>query len=69
MAFADPDDKRASRAYTEYPKAARYKDFRKMLDKENEQIDAVMVSSSDHIHGTAAMWAMARGKHVHCRSR
>src|SRR5271165_7393445 len=34
VAIADVDDRVAARAYEKYPKAARYRDFRKMLDKE-----------------------------------
>jgi predicted dehydrogenase len=67
VALVDPDDKRASRAFTEYPNAAKYKDFRKMFDKETNNIDAVTVSTPDHMHGTVAMWATARGKHVYCQ--
>src|SRR5690242_8208320 len=61
VAMADPDEKRASRAFSEFPKVPRYKDFRTMLDKEAKNIDAVLVSCPDHMHGTAAMWAMSRG--------
>ena len=67
VALVDPDEKRAARAFTEYAKTAKYKDFRRMLDKEANNIDAVTVSTPDHMHGTAAMWAMARGKHVYCQ--
>src|SRR6478609_9613327 len=58
VAMADPDEKRAEKAFTEYPKVPRYKDFRQMLDKEGKHIDAVTVSTPDHMHGTCAMWAM-----------
>lgn len=67
VAFADPDDRSAARAYKEFPDAPKFKDFRQMLDKMEKQIDAVTVSTPDHVHGTAAMWAMARGKHVYCQ--
>jgi predicted dehydrogenase len=67
VVLVDPDEKRASRALTEYPKAAKYKDFRRMFDKETSNIDAVTVSTPDHMHGTVAMWAMSRGKHVYCQ--
>ena len=67
VAMADPDEKRASRAFSEFPGVPRYKDFREMLDKEGKNIDAVTVSTPDHMHGTAAMWAMSRGKHVYCQ--
>src|SRR5579859_1969285 len=46
VAFADPDWKRAARSFSKYPKAARYKDFRQMLDKE-KSIDAVTISTPD----------------------
>ena len=45
--------------------APKYKDFRKMLDKEGKNIDAVIVTIPDHMHATAAMWGMERGKHVY----
>lgn len=67
VAMADPDDKRAARTFDKYPNVPKYKDFRKMFDKELKNIDAVIVSAPDHIHGSAAMWAMARGKHVYCQ--
>jgi predicted dehydrogenase len=67
VALVDPDDERAARAYKEFPKAAKYKDFRVMYDKEAKNIDAVTVSTPDHVHATAAMWGMARGKHVYCQ--
>jgi predicted dehydrogenase len=66
VALCDPDDKRAERAFKQFPDAPRYKDFRVMLDKQKD-IDAVLVSCPDHMHATAAMWAMARGKHVYCQ--
>ena len=50
-----------------FPKARRYKDFRKMLDKEAAQIDAVTVGTPDHIHAIAAMAAIRAGKHVYCQ--
>lgn len=66
VAFADPDDARAARTFKAFPNVPKYKDFRQMLDKHRE-IDAVTVSTPDHMHGTASMWAMARGKHVYCQ--
>jgi predicted dehydrogenase len=67
VAMADPDDKRAERTYKQFPNVPKYKDFRQMLDKQGSGIDAVLVSCPDHMHGTAAMWAMSRGKHVYCQ--
>jgi predicted dehydrogenase len=67
VAMADPDEKRAAKTFQQFPKVPKYKDFRQMLDKEGRNIDAVTVSTPDHMHGTASMWAMVRGKHVYCQ--
>ncbi len=48
-----------------HDKAARYKDFRQMLEKEGKNIDAVTVSTADHTHAVVAMAAMQLGKHVY----
>jgi Oxidoreductase family, NAD-binding Rossmann fold len=65
VAFADPDSKRAAAVFAKYPNAPKYADFRQMLDKEEKNIDAVTIAIPDHMHATAAMWAMERGKHVY----
>src|SRR6476659_2318903 len=54
VAIADVDDERASQAFEKFTDAARYRDFRKMLDKE-KSLDAVVVSTPDHIHAVAAI--------------
>jgi predicted dehydrogenase len=64
VAFADPDDARAAETYGKYGKVPRYQDFRRMLDQQSD-IDAVIVSTPDHVHAVAAYWAMERGKHVY----
>ena len=64
VALADVDWFRAADGFTRWPKAARYKDFREMLDKE-KSIDAVTVIIPDHMHATVALAAMQRGKHVY----
>jgi predicted dehydrogenase len=65
VAFADPDSARAAAMFKRFEKAAKYTDFRKMLDKEGKNIDAVIIATPDFMHGTAAMWCMERGKHVY----
>lgn len=67
VALADPDSKKAEASFKKYEKAVKYTDFRKMLDKEEKNIDAVIVSTPDHMHAMATMWAMERGKHVYCQ--
>jgi len=66
IALCDVDDARAAKIYGEYPKAAKYKDFRIMLEKE-KGIDAVIVAPPDHTHAVAAMMAIKLGKHVYCQ--
>jgi predicted dehydrogenase len=41
-----------------------YQDFRKMLDECHKEIDGVIVSTPDHAHFVAAMWALGYKKHV-----
>jgi hypothetical protein len=65
VALCDVDDHRAASTFTRFEKATKFKDFRQMLDKEGKNIDAVIVAIPDHMHATAAMWCMERGKHVY----
>jgi predicted dehydrogenase len=66
VALCDVDSKSAARIFEAFPKAARYKDFRIMLEKENKNIDAVIVATPDHVHAAAAVTAVRMGKHVYC---
>ena len=47
-----------------YDKAAKYRDFRRMLEKE-KGIDALTVTTPDHNHAVIAMAAIKLGKHVY----
>ncbi|MBL7039647.1 MAG: Gfo/Idh/MocA family oxidoreductase [Pirellulaceae bacterium] len=66
VALCDVDDKRAAPTYERFPKARRYHDFRKLLDWEEKNIDAVVVASTDHTHIPVSVMAMKMGKHVYC---
>src|SRR5688572_21568415 len=65
VALCDVDEERAKNAFAKHPDAKRFKDFRKMLDEVEKDVDAVVVSTPDHIHAVAALDAMRRGKHVY----
>jgi hypothetical protein len=64
VALADVDWARGADGFKRWENATKYKDFRQMLDKE-KSIDAVTVIIPDHMHATAALAAMQRGKHVY----
>src|SRR6476660_5814247 len=67
VALCDVDDNRAVKSRERFPKAKFYKDFREMLDKEKNNIDACSVSTPDNVHAIAALTAMSLGKHVYCQ--
>jgi predicted dehydrogenase len=54
----EPDEKAM------YEKAAKYRDFRRLLEKE-KGVDAVTVTTPDHTHAVIAMAAIKLGKHVY----
>jgi len=68
VALCDIDEgpKNLGRAAEKYPAARRYTDFRRLLD-EARDIDAVIVSTPDHMHAPISLAAMRLGKHVHCQ--
>lgn len=49
-----------------FPDARTYVDYREMLDKEGDKIDAVVIATPDHHHAPATMRAIRAGKHVYC---
>ncbi len=64
VALCDVDWNYAKKTFEKYPDAKKYKDFRRMFDEMNKDIDAVMVATPDHTHAIAAYNAMTLGKHV-----
>ena len=54
----------AKRSIENFPKAKLFSDYRKMLE-EVKEIDAVTISTPDHVHAPAAVFAMNRKKHVY----
>ena len=66
VALCDVDSRYLDKASQTFPKASRYRDYRKMLDAEQKNIDAVVVSTADHVHAPATSMALSLGKHVYC---
>jgi predicted dehydrogenase len=66
VALCDVDQNRSGGTFNNFPAAKPYRDFRKMLDEMDKQIDAVVVATPDHCHAVASMAAIRRGKHVYC---
>jgi predicted dehydrogenase len=65
VALVDVDEHNLGRAAEKYPKARKYNDFRRMFDQAND-LDAVVVSTTEHTHAFATMPAIQLGKHVYC---
>ncbi len=63
-ALCDVNDDFLAEAAKKHPQAKTYVDWRKLLDQKD--IDAVIVSTTEHTHALASVMAMKRGKHVFC---
>lgn len=66
VALCDVDEAQGGGTFTQYPQARRFRDFRRMLDELEGEIDAVAIATPDHTHAVAAVDAMRRGKPVFC---
>lgn len=64
VAFCDVDDSRAAKTFQEFPNVPRFRDYRAMFDKLGNTIDAVTISTPDHMHYPIAVAALQLGKHV-----
>jgi predicted dehydrogenase len=67
IAFCDVDLARTEKAREVQPEAQIFQDYREMFEKLGDKIDAVSVSTPDHMHAYIALDAMRRGKHVYCQ--
>ena len=72
VALVDVDDTQMARTLkrddaelkSKLQKAKKYRDFRVMLEKHKDDVDAITVSTPDHTHAVIAMAAMQMGKHA-----
>ena len=66
VALCDVNEASAAAQQKNFPNAKVYKDFREMLEKE-KSLDAISISTPDHMHAPIASMAMKMGKHVYCQ--
>ncbi|MDP6635444.1 MAG: Gfo/Idh/MocA family oxidoreductase [Phycisphaerae bacterium] len=66
VAMCDVDERKCQGSYRRQPDTPKFRDFRKMLDKFDKQIDAVFVATPDNTHAVISVAAMKRGKGVFC---
>lgn len=64
-ALCDVSEKAAANSRKKFSKAPFYRDFRDMLSKEKNNIDAVYIATPDNTHAVATLAAMQLGKHVY----
>jgi len=64
--LCDIDKNYLDRASKQFPEARTYADFREMIEKESDKIDAVVVATADHTHAPASIRAIRKGLHVYC---
>jgi predicted dehydrogenase len=63
VAICDVDDNTLEKAASKsFPSAARFNDFRKLLDEAGKNLDAVTISIPDHMHAPATAMALRMGK-------
>jgi len=67
VAYCDVDLERTLKVKELSPETPIYQDFREMLAEKEDEIDAVTVSTPDHMHAYCAIMAMNMGKHVYCQ--
>ena len=65
VALCDVDARNLAGAAKRHPGAQTFSDYRVLLEQHAAGIDAVVVSTPDHMHGPIAISAMQRGKHVY----
>jgi len=66
VAMCDVDERKTQGSYKRLPDVPKFRDFRKMLDKMDKQIDAVIVATPDNTHAVISVTTMKHGKGVFC---
>jgi predicted dehydrogenase len=66
VALCDVDKNYLDQRLSEFKSARPYRDYRELIDKEGDKIDAVVVATADHHHAPATVRALRAGKHTYC---
>ena len=66
VALCDVDTNFLDSAGERWPKAKRYRDYRKMFEAEGDRLDGVVISTTDHMHAPATAMALQLGIPVYC---
>jgi predicted dehydrogenase len=64
VALCDVNEQYLAQAGQKHPGAKTYLDFRELIDRKD--LDAVVVSTPDHVHAVASVAALKSGRHVYC---
>ena len=67
VGFCDVDLSRTDKVRKLNPDASVVQDFRELLADLGDKVDAVTVSTPDHMHAFIGLDAMRQGKHVYCQ--
>ncbi len=66
VALCDVDKNYLDRAAKKYPGARTCADYREMIEKEGDKVDACVVGTADHHHAPASIRAIRAGWHLYC---
>ena len=66
VALCDIDTNTLNGGKERFPQAKLFRDYRKMYDEIEKEIDAVVVSTPDHTHAAPSIMGMKLGKHCYC---
>ncbi len=67
VGICDVDDNTVKKSGARFKDAEQFNDYREMFEKLGDKIDAVTVSTPDHMHAVVAAAAMKAGKHCFCQ--
>ena len=66
VALCDIDAGKLAEGAGKHPDAKQFADYREMFEAMGDKLDAVVVSTPDHMHAAPSMEALNRGMHVYC---